>query len=81
METETGSPSKSRTRATLEIAGGFALLVLGVIGGLLPIIQGWMFTLAGLLLLGRHFRWPKKMLVWVRRRFRRRRAAGRPVSS
>ena len=71
----------SKARATVEIFAGFGLLLLGVIGGLLPVIQGWVFTLAGLWILGRHFRWPKRMLVWVRRRLRRRRTAGPPVSS
>jgi predicted tellurium resistance membrane protein TerC len=33
------------------ITGGILLILLGIIGGFIPILQGWMFILAGLYLL------------------------------
>ena len=40
---------------------GFILLVIGLIGGLIPIFQGWIFGLPGLMLLGSVFPSIKRM--------------------
>lgn len=40
---------------------GFILLVVGLIGGLIPIFQGWIFGLPGLMLLGSVFPSIKRM--------------------
>ncbi len=40
---------------------GVILLVVGVIGGLIPIFQGWIFGLPGLMLLGSVFPSIKRM--------------------
>lgn len=50
---------------------GWVLLVLGAIGGLLPIVQGWIFGVAGLLVLSREYQWAHDLLQWVRRKFPR----------
>ena len=45
---------------------GIILIVIGFIGGLIPIFQGWMFGIPGLMLLGSVFppvkRWTKNII-------------------
>ena len=36
----------------LSIIAGVVLILIGIIGGFIPIMQGWVFILAGALLLG-----------------------------
>ena len=47
----------------LKVALGIILIIIGFVGGLIPIFQGWMFGIPGLLLLGSVFppvkRWTK----------------------
>ncbi len=50
------------------IIGGFALLVLGVIGLFLPFLQGIAFIVLGLLLLSREYHWARRLLDWVKRK-------------
>lgn len=68
------------TRAVGRIALGFFLLFLGVLGLILPVMPGWVFIIPGLWILSRHFRWPRHLLLWVRRRLRRPRPMGRSVT-
>lgn len=56
-------------RKTLEITAGIILVVLGLIGGLIPILQGWMFGVPGLILLAKHFKWARNLLEWVKRKW------------
>ena len=48
------------------------VIIIGLIGGLIPIFQGWVFGVPGLMLLGSVFppvkRWTRKMIVKVRRK-------------
>jgi hypothetical protein len=41
-------------------------VILGLIGGLIPVLQGWMFGVPGLILLARHFKWARRLLDWVK---------------
>ena len=43
------------------VALGIILLIVGLIGGLIPIFQGWIFGLPGLMLLGSVFPSIKRM--------------------
>lgn len=52
----------------VRIIAGFALVGLGVIGLFLPVLQGILFIMAGLLLLAREFHWARRLLDWVRRK-------------
>ena len=61
------------------IIGGFALLVLGVIGLFLPFLQGIAFIVLGLLLLSREYHWARRLLDWVKRK--RRAAPGSTAGS
>jgi type IV secretory pathway TrbD component len=55
----------------LILISGWALIVLGAIGGLIPILQGWIFGVAGLLILSREYEWAHNLLVWLQRKFPR----------
>ena len=50
----------------LKVVLGIILIIIGFIGGLIPIFQGWMFGIPGLMLLGSVFppvkRWTKKIV-------------------
>ena len=60
----------------LRIAAGFALLLLGVIGLFLPVLQGVLMVLAGLAILGRDFPWSRAIVAWLAA-FVRRKSSGR----
>ena len=53
-------------KKTFEIVAGVILVIVGLIGGLIPIFQGWMFGIPGLLLLAKHFKLFKKILQWAK---------------
>ncbi len=42
------------------------LVILGVIGGLLPVVQGWMFMIPGLLILSEYFPGLRKLVDWAK---------------
>lgn len=46
-----------------------ACLVLSVIGGLVPILQGWIFLVIALYLLATEFVVGRRMVIWARRRW------------
>ena len=48
---------------------GYGLLFLGVLGGLLPIIQGWMFVIAGLLVLKDDLAITHRLIHYLRGKF------------
>ena len=48
-------------RVGITIAG-FALLLLGVIGLFLPVLQGWLFIIAGLAVLSTEYVWARRLL-------------------
>ena len=52
------------------IIGGFALLVLGFIGLFLPVLQGVVMIVAGLLLLSPEFSWARRLLGWLKARYK-----------
>ena len=67
----------------VRIAAGFLLLVLGVIGLFLPILQGVLMILAGLAVLGKDLPWSravtKRLASFVRRRRARGKGSGAPA--
>ena len=42
-------------RKIIEIIFGIFLVLIGLVGGIIPIFQGWVFGIPGLLLLSKHF--------------------------
>ncbi len=71
-------PSRARTIADWVI--GLTLIAVGVVAGFLPVIQGWVFILAGLAILSSHSRLARKILDRLKRAGRgvRDRIAKRP---
>lgn len=57
----------SRVRKVLDWTVGLVLIGIGVIGAFVPILQGWVFILAGLAVLSSHSRWAK----WIHERVRK----------
>lgn len=50
---------------------GYGFLVLGLLGLVLPILQGVLFLVIGLLILARHAPWARRILDELRRRYPR----------
>jgi hypothetical protein len=47
-------------------------VILGLIGGLIPILQGWMFGIPGLLILSEYFPPVKRLVDWAKAKAKRR---------
>ena len=56
-------------RDFLKISLGCLLVIIGLIGGIIPIFQGWIFGLPGLIILANYFPPIKKLLNWIKNRF------------
>ena len=48
----------------LKISLGILLVIIGLLGGLIPIFQGWMFGIPGLIILANYFPPIKRLLRW-----------------
>jgi uncharacterized membrane protein YbaN (DUF454 family) len=48
------------------IIGGFLLILLGIVGGFVPILQGWIFIVAGLALWSVDFEWAKRLRIRIK---------------
>ena len=55
----------------LKISFGIILVIIGLIGGLIPIFQGWMFGIPGLVLLADYFPPFKRILKWAKSKIRK----------
>ena len=70
-----GSADKLKTvadmRKTLRIGLGIVLVIIGFIGGFIPILQGWLFMIPGLIILSEYFPPVKRLLNWAKRRARK----------
>src|SRR5262245_43599087 len=53
------------------LVAGWGCLTIGAIGGLIPVFQGWIFGVAGLLILSSEYEWAHNLILWMRRRFPR----------
>lgn len=56
-----------RGRVVFDWVAGLALIAIGVIGGFVPILQGWVFVLAGLAILSKHSPLARRWFERVRR--------------
>ena len=54
---------------SLKIVLGFVLVFIGIIGGLIPIFQGWVFGIPGLIILAEYFPPLKKIVNWAKKRY------------
>jgi len=55
----------------IKIIIGFILIIIGLIGGIIPIFQGWMFGIPGLIILSKYFRPAKKILKWAKSKIKK----------
>ena len=49
-----------------KISLGIILVRLGLIGGIIPIFQGWIFGIPGLIILANYFAPIKRLLSWAK---------------
>ena len=52
---------------TIKISIGVILIIIGLIGGIIPIFQGWMFGIPGLIILSQYFPPIKKLLEKIKK--------------
>ena len=57
-------------RHTARITLGFILVIIGLIGGLIPVFQGWVFGIPGLIILADYFPPVKRLLEWAKSKYR-----------
>jgi Putative transmembrane protein (PGPGW) len=65
---------KRRVKRWLKVGAGWCLLVIGVAGLFLPVIQGLLCIASGLTLLSTEYRWAGACLHWVKRKIHLRKA-------
>ena len=54
---------------SLKITFGIILVLIGVVGGLIPIFQGWVFGIPGLIILAEYFPPLRKILDWAKNKY------------
>ncbi len=52
----------------LRLIVGFGLVIVGVIGLFLPVLQGILMILAGLAILGTHYHWARRLMNYLHTR-------------
>tara|TARA_B100001964_G_C13980347_1_gene485923 strand:- start:182 stop:385 length:204 start_codon:yes stop_codon:yes gene_type:complete len=53
---------------SFRITIGVILVIVGLIGGLIPIFQGWVFGIPGLIILADYFPPIHRLLVWAKKK-------------
>ena len=53
------------------ISTGWVFILLGIVGLFLPVLQGILFILIGLVILSTEYHWARRLLGYVRERFPR----------
>ena len=56
---------------SLKIVLGIILVFIGIIGGLIPIFQGWVFGVPGLIILAEYFPPLKRLVDWAKNKYPR----------
>ena len=62
---------KRQIQRAVRIVGGSLLLLIGVIGGFVPVLQGWIFVIAGLTLLAPESKRARRALDWAKAKVKR----------
>lgn len=55
-------------KTLFRIGLGIVLILIGLIGGLIPIFQGWMFGIPGLIILADYFPPFQRILLWAKKK-------------
>jgi uncharacterized membrane protein YbaN (DUF454 family) len=71
MSTRHKDGNVSQDRKVLRITLGIIFIVLGLLGLVFPILQGWLFLAVGALLLSRYVPFFERIISWIRNRFPR----------
>lgn len=61
--------SQSSSKRIRRFIVGGCLLILGFIGGFVPVLQGWVFTILALLILKDDIICARRCVVWIYRKF------------
>jgi hypothetical protein len=69
---------KKQVRTWLRWSGGILLILLGIAGGFIPVLQGWVLILAGLAVIAPEYPPAARLLAQLRARWQHRRHRGRP---
>lgn len=64
----------------MRLASGWVLIAVGIVGLVLPVLQGAAMIVAGLALLAPDLPWARRWLDWLRARMRRLRPRGKNQS-
>jgi uncharacterized protein len=64
-------PISARLKRITLIITGWLFIVLGIVGLFLPILQGILFLLVGLVILSAEYHWARRLLERLRNRFPR----------
>lgn len=56
---------------SFRITLGVLLVLIGMIGGLIPIFQGWIFGIPGLIILAEYFPRLKGFLDWAKNKYKK----------
>tara|TARA_B100001996_G_scaffold340118_1_gene293483 strand:- start:294 stop:479 length:186 start_codon:yes stop_codon:yes gene_type:complete len=56
---------------SLKITLGIVLVFIGIIGGLIPVFQGWVFGVPGLIILAEYFPPLKRVVNWAKKRYKK----------
>lgn len=54
----------------LKFALGVVLVIAGIIGGLIPVFQGWIFGIPGLIILSEYIPPLKKLVDWAKNKYK-----------
>lgn len=60
---------RASIRKPLMMALGFLCLIMSVIGGLLPVLQGWIFFVIALYIFAQESETARRWIKWARRRW------------
>ena len=55
---------------TFRITLGVILVLIGIIGGLIPIFQGWVFGIPGMIILAEYFPPVRRILTWAKNKYK-----------
>ena len=63
-------PKNNHTPTTrlIRLTLGYGFLIFGMIGGFIPVLQGWIFVAIGLILLKDHSTWARRISIWMRKK-------------
>lgn len=67
-------------RKIWRISLGVSLVLLGIIGGFIPILPGFIFGIPGLIILAEYFPWAQKILDWFKSRYEEAREAAKAAT-